>query len=450
MAQSKFKEKINNTPHLMTEESLVNIAELLDQQINKEMLDVIGSSKSQVETSYNPDVKLGQINIEGALTYQSEWYQKYYGGTSYESVKEQMDSLVSSGMKTLLLLVSSGGGEAYACFSTGDYLRKLADDNGIKIIAYVDGLSASAAYGLSAIADEIIANPQAEVGSIGVVVRLRNVNEAMQNMGVKDTYVYAGKSKIPYKADGSWSESFISDVQAKVDTLYKEFTSYVATNRSMTVEAVESTEAATYLAKDALELGLIDRVMTHEEFYTYLADDVQKETQSKMFNLNKIKLNSEQEKVKMKELEEAQAELSAIKVKMDVEVKAKAALDVEVVTLKASLEEVTKKLAVFEEAAAKLEADKEALIKAQADAAIAKRKEKLAAVLPADQVEEKLSVLADSSDAVFDIALSGYEAAEKAKHNSPLFNEAGSDNAETPVIDPVKAQVEYNKKRYNK
>lgn len=435
----------------MTKETLELVVEMLEQPVTKELLDIIGTRKnSSIEANYNPDVKLGQIDITGALTYQSEWYQRYYGGTSYESIQSQMDSLVESGMKTLFLLVNSGGGDAYGLFSAGQYLRKLADENDIKIIAYVDGLSASAAYGLSAIADEIIANPQSEVGSIGVVVRLRNVNEAMQNAGVKDTYVYAGKSKIPYKADGSWSESFISDVQSKVDTLYKEFTSYVATNRNMTVEAVESTEAATYLAKDALELGLIDRVMTHEEFYTYLADDVQKETQTQMFNLSKIKLNSEQEKVKMKELEEAQAELSAIKVKMDAESAAKALLESEVVTMKASLEETNKKLASFVDAAAKLEADKEALVKAQAEAATAKRKEQLAEVLPADQVEEKLSVLADSSDAVFAMALSGYVAAEKAKLDSPLFKEQGSDNAELTVIDPVQAQADYNKKRYNK
>lgn len=65
-------------------------------------------------------------------------------------------------------------------------------------------MSASAAFGLSVAAHEIIANPDAELGSVGVVVKLRNMNKAMNNAGVEDTYIYAGDSKIPFKEDGSF------------------------------------------------------------------------------------------------------------------------------------------------------------------------------------------------------------------------------------------------------
>ncbi len=451
MAKNNFKDTLDNTPHLMTPEAFIAAVKFLEVEPNAEAIKLASIANSESDNpNYNPDTSVGVIYIEGSLTSQTEWYQKYFGGTSYESIQSQFEDLVESGAKVVVFWQNSGGGSAYRMMETGDYLRKLADDNSIEIISYTDGVNASASYGLSVIADTVIANPDAEVGSVGVVVRLRNINKAMKAAGVEDTYIHYGSQKIPYDKNGEWDKAFTDKIQANVDTLGDKFTAYVAKHRNTTVEAIKSLQAATFNSDEALSKGLIDRVMTHEEFYTYLADDVQKETQTQMFNLNKIKLNSEQEKVKMKELEEAQAELSAIKVKMDAEAAAKAALEVEVVTMKASLEELTKKLAGFEEAAAKLEADKEALVKAQADAALAKRKEQLAAVLPADEVEEKLTVLADSSDAVFAMALSGYEAAEKAKLNSPLFKEAGGEGAPVPEVDPVKAQAEYNKKRYNK
>lgn len=451
MAKNTFKDSLDNTPHLMTPEAFIATAKFFEIEPNAEAIKLASLANSESDTAnYNSDTNVGVIYIEGSLTSQTEWYQKYFGGTSYESIQEQFENLVENGAKTVVFWQNSGGGSAYRMMETGDYLRELADENDVEIISYTDGVNASASYGLSVIADTVIANPDSEVGSVGVVVRLRNINKAMKAAGVEDSYIHYGSQKIPYDKNGDWDKAFTDKIQANVDALGEKFTAYVAKYRDTSVEAIKSLEAATFNSDEALEKGLIDRVMTHEEFYTYLADYVQKEKEPKMFNLNKIKFNSEQEKVEMKELEEAQAELSAITVKLDAEVAAKAALEAEVATMKASLEENTKKLASFEEAAAKLEADKEALVKAQADAALAKRKEQLSAVLAADKVEDALNALADAPDALFTFALSGYAAAEKAKLQTPLFNEAGGEGAPVPEVDPVKAQAEYNKKRYNK
>jgi len=446
---NKFKDKLDNTPHLMTEQAFVNFVEFLKSNPTPEYLASLVTEDSSSElANYNPDTKIGVIPIQGSLEYRTEWYHRYGYGTSYEMILDQAEAFAEAGAKTFLLDVSSGGGEAYSMMETGDTLRKIADAKGIKIIAYVDGYSASAAYGITSQADEIIANPMSEVGSVGVVVRLRNVNKAMQEAGVEDTYIYAGKNKIPYKADGSWRKEFVDDIQAKVDALYEEFTNHVAANREMSVEAIKSTEAATYLAKDALELGLIDSVMTHEEFSTYLADYVQKKQETPMFNMKKLKLNSEQEKVEMQELDQAKAELSDLQVKLTSELEAKSALEGTVATLEASLTELKTKLSVFEEAQAKLEADKEALEKAQADAKLAERKAKLTDVLPADKVEEVLATLADTSEAVFSLAIAGYESAKAQTLASASFNEIGGEGeaVDHGKPDPVKAHIEWQKK----
>src|SRR5690606_28852708 len=82
-----------------------------------------------------------------------------------------------------------------------------------------------------------------------------------------------GKEKIPYDKDLKFKKEFIQSLQEGTDALYKEFTSFVAEQREMSVEAVENTEAQVYRASQALDIGFIDKIMTHDEFFNYLSSE---------------------------------------------------------------------------------------------------------------------------------------------------------------------------------
>ena len=453
MQLSKFKEKLDNTPHLMTSQAFLNIAEFLNNPPNDLIMGLFDDEDDEDSgdsNNYSADTKVGTIFITGSLTYQTEWYQKYFGGNSYENIKAEAENLISKGAKTLLLWQDSGGGEAYNMFETANYLRKLADDNNVTILSYVDGMSASASYGLSSIADEIIANPQSEVGSIGVVVRLRNVNKAMKAAGVEDKYVYFGTNKIPYDANGEWSKDFIDNVQAKVDNLGAEFTEFVAGHRKLSVEAVKATNAATFTSSEAKAKGLIDSVMTHEEFYTYLADFVQKREKPMSIRSKLTNLNSEQDKIEMKELEAALAELNTIKTQMQADATINATLKTEVAEMTAQVATLSTQLSQFQDLAKTLQAEKDQAAQAAVNAKAESRKASLKDVLAETEVEGAFAALADASDAVFEFALSGYKKAEAdKKKNDPLFKELGGEGADTSAeFDPVKAQEEFTKKYY--
>lgn len=453
MQLSKFKEKLDNTPHLMTSQAFLNIAEFLNNPPSELIMGLFDDDDEENDSSnnYSADSKVGTIFINGSLTYQTEWYQKYFGGNSYENIKTEAESLIGKGAKTLLLWQDSGGGEAYNMFETANYLRKLADDNNVTILSYVDGMSASASYGLSSIADQIIANPQAEVGSIGVVVRLRNVNKAMKAAGVEDKYVYFGTNKIPYDASGEWSKDFIDGVQSKVDKLGAEFTEFVAGYRKLSVEAVKATNAATFTSAEAKEKGLIDSVMTHEEFYTYLADFVQKREKPMSIRNKLTNLNSEQDEIEMKELDAALAELSTIKTQMATDAALNVTLQAEVSTLSTQLNTVKTQLNQFQELAQTLQAEKDSAAAAAATAKADARKASLKDVLPETEVEAAFTALADANDSVFEFALSGYKKAEAdKKKNDPLFKEIGGEGDDTSTeFDSAKAQAEFTKKHYS-
>lgn len=266
-----------NTPHLMLPASLERVFTYLDDRNNHAELAVQLEKKPKERVlQYVAETQVGVLSVSGPLTYIE--YEAMCGeqNSSYQQIVDDFDKLCSMGAKTIVMDVDSPGGEAYGLTETGRYLRKKADERGVQLVAYVDGLSASAAFGLSVAAHEIIANPDAELGSVGVVVKLRNMNKAMNNAGVEDTYIYAGDSKIPFKEDGSFREDFLSDIQYKVDALYQQFTEYVADMRGIDVGVVKSTQAKVLLAQDAIKLGFADKAMTREDFSNYLADLVEK------------------------------------------------------------------------------------------------------------------------------------------------------------------------------
>lgn len=266
-----------NTPHLMLPASLERVFTYLDDRNNHAELAVqLEKKPKERNVQYVAETQVGVLSVSGPLTYIE--YEAMCGeqNSSYQQIVDDFDKLCSMGAKTIVMDVDSPGGMAYGMTETGRYLRKKADEKGIQLVAYVDGLSASAAFGISVAAHEIIANPDAELGSVGVVVKLRNMNKAMNNAGVEDTYIYAGDSKIPFKEDGSFREDFLADIQYKVDALYQQFTQYVADMRGIDVGVVKSTQAKVLLAQDAIGIGFADKVMTREDFSNYLADLVEK------------------------------------------------------------------------------------------------------------------------------------------------------------------------------
>lgn len=407
--------KLNNTPHLIDPVSFQGILEYLTERNVGEMA-VHSKSKEKEERylNYNSDTKVGTISVEGPITYKSTGWEALCGGCSYESVVEQFNSMVDMGAKTVILWADSGGGEAYGMMETGRYLRKRADESGIKILTYVDGLSASACYGLTCIADEVIVNPNAEVGSIGVVVRLINDSKALEQKGYERTFVYAGGNKVPFNDEGEFREEFLADIQTKVNTLYEEFTVYVSEMRDIPVDQVKSTEAKVFMARDSVSLGLVDKIMTHEEFMDYQAEFSKKEN-NMLSKTNLFGFSKDNSEVEMKQLEELQAQHSELEAKFNEQgVELQAQVE-KVASLSAELSQVQEKLKAAVE-------EKQALQAAAEQQKINARKEAIKAV---EADVEKQAALFEAtitlSDAAFETVVSSMKAKEDKLEESDLF-----------------------------
>lgn len=425
---TRLRSKLFDTPLLVDSKSFESILNYVDKRCEG-TVDVTPKADnefSMYSTLHYAESNLGVIHISGPLTNKSTGWEAFCGGTSYESIKEDFEALLEAGVKTIAFMVESGGGEAYGMMDTGNYLRKLADGNGVKIISYIDGLSASAAYGLTAISDEIISNKNSEIGSIGVLIRLMNDSKALEMKGYERSFISAGTEKIPFAEDGSFRKEFLEDLQYKVDALYKDFTEYVAEHRNMSVEAVRNTQANTFLAEDAIALGLADKVMTQEDFYSYLSGQAQnnKEGSSMSNRIFKFSKTPNEETLEMTQLAELQSQLTVANEQLAEFSSVKQAL----ASLQTNFTEQSAQLAEALEKVAQLESEK-------VETKLSARKEKLASV----KQEALLTSLSVLDDAAFEAVVAGFKAQAEVIDQSALMSEVGGQGKE---VVPEKPQGE--------
>lgn len=340
--------------------------------------------KSKRTTTFEKEKLLGIIPINGSITSKASFDLCDGETASYEKLEADFNSLVASGAKTIVIEADSGGGEAYRMMETSRYMRRVSDENGIKLITYVDGKAHSAMYGLASAAHEIIANKDSKVGSIGVLIHLMSNMKKEVAGGTEVRFVTAGKNKIPFADDGSFTEDFINSLQKDVDYLYGEFKGLIAEHRNISDESLEELGANTFQVKEALEHGLIDKVMTHEQYRNYI-DEI---TLGKNDNMTILKTAEEQTAL----VEDMQSKLSQAE---------------ELVT---SLQtEAASNKEVLESLIAENKELKEELEKKQKEVLETKqlsRKEKMEKVIGSEKLEETLGLTEGMTDEKFDKFLS--------------------------------------------
>lgn len=277
----RYTEMIYSQPHLITQESFNAISKYL-QARNQGRLDIMDlddfegddqEDDDEGEDNYDPELKIGVIKVCGSLTNKPVMTMCGEVGASYESILDQAEELINYGATDIILQVDSGGGEAFNCFAAANQFREMMDEAGIKVTAYVDGMACSAAYAWTCVADEVIAHPDADVGSIGVLIALMNNSEQLKKEGIVRSFISAGEDKVPFDDDGSFKESFLADLQYKVDYLYGNFVNHVAKYTGMSPEDIRKTQAKVFMAQDALKIGLINQIMTEQEFTSYMVNN---------------------------------------------------------------------------------------------------------------------------------------------------------------------------------
>lgn len=205
------------------------------------------------------------ISVVGSLVNRGAWLGARSGMTSYEGLAAQVkDAKNDPKVKSVIIDLDSPGGEATGMFSLAAAVRDLA---AVKpVVAVVNDMAASAAYGIASAASEIVVSPTSIVGSIGVVLTHLDRSGELAAKGIKPTLIYAGRNKVDGNPFGPLSDAVKADLQAEVAKFYDQFVGLVALGRGdrLTEQDARATEARTFIGQEAIDRGLADRMASFD------------------------------------------------------------------------------------------------------------------------------------------------------------------------------------------
>ncbi|MBB4520490.1 UNVERIFIED_ORG: signal peptide peptidase SppA [Rhizobium sophorae] len=147
------------------------------------------------------------------------------------------------------------------------------------IVAVANTLAASAAYWIASAADELIVTPSGEVGSIGVYVVHQDISERLAAEGIRMQFFAEGPRKTEINPFEPMSQEAGTALQARVRYGYDLFVADVAKGRRVSESVVRADPEKSdkhfgggrvYGAKEAVRLGMADRVATLDETITRL------------------------------------------------------------------------------------------------------------------------------------------------------------------------------------
>ena len=263
--------RVLNRPLLLHPDKADLILHVLQGRIGIEPLQTVTPETNRFVGSYRRENgSVGSMRLEdsvailpivGSLVNRGAWIGASSGLVSYEGIAAQLrEAAADPEVRAILLDIDSPGGEATGMFATA---RLISAVNKIKpVVAFVNDVAASAAYGIASAARDIIVSPSSMVGSIGVVLTHLDRSGELEDRGVKPTLIHAGAHKVDGHPFGPLSDAVRADLQAEVMKIYDQFVGLVAEGRGgrISAEAIRATEARTYLGADAIAQGLADRV----------------------------------------------------------------------------------------------------------------------------------------------------------------------------------------------
>lgn len=183
---------------------------------------------------------------------------------SKETIRQLRHFLKQDGVKAVVLRVDSPGGIVAPSQEIYEEVRKFAAKK--KIIVSMGSLAASGGYYISAPATMIYANPGTITASIGVILKLSNIEALMDKIGIKSHTLKTGK----YKDSGSPLRQFSPEdramLQSVIDNTHEQFIRAVAEGRKLPIDEVRKIADGRILSgEQAKGARLVDRLGTLQD-----------------------------------------------------------------------------------------------------------------------------------------------------------------------------------------
>jgi signal peptide peptidase SppA len=175
------------------------------------------------------------------------------------------EAMSDESVKSIIIDVDSPGGSVYG---VGELANEIYAARGKKnVVAVANSLAASAAYWIATAAAELYVTPGGEVGSIGVYLAHEDWSKHLEELGVKTTWISAGKYKTENVPTEPLSAEAIDFMKSRVEDYYSAFTNAVSRARGVPISKVRNGmgQARVLGAQAAKAENMIDGIATFDE-----------------------------------------------------------------------------------------------------------------------------------------------------------------------------------------
>lgn len=197
------------------------------------------------------------VRLEGTIA-SGRSMQSSLSGKSLEPLFKKA---FKKGVSGVALAINCPGGSPVQSALIAANIRRLAEKHRIPVYAFCEDVAASGGYWLACAADEIYADQNSIVGSIGVISGGFGFPEALAKLGVERRIYTAGTSKStndPFKPENPEEVAKLKDL---LEEIHQSFIGEVKSRRGAKLKDDKDLfTGAFWTGRKALELGLIDGI----------------------------------------------------------------------------------------------------------------------------------------------------------------------------------------------
>ena len=163
-------------------------------------------------------------------------------------------------IKVLALIINSPGGSPTQSSLIAARIQRMAREKDVKVFAFCEDVAASGGYWLACAADEIFADENSIIGSIGVISAGFGFHELINRQGIERRVYTAGEDKSildPFRPE---KPSDIVKLKKIQESIHNNFIKHVEGRRGDKINKDNVCTGEFWTATKSLELGLIDGI----------------------------------------------------------------------------------------------------------------------------------------------------------------------------------------------
>jgi protease-4 len=234
------------------------------------MADMMGGAKKKASTK--PGV--GIVYVDGPIMLGSESSSAFGGGQALSTeIRKALDKAAADdAIKAVVLRVDSPGGSAVASEVILDATRRVKAKK--PLVVSMGNVAGSGGYYVTCASDMIFADANTITASIGVVGGKLVTNPMWDKVGITFKAYERGKNAALLATDRPWNESEQQKMQQWMNDVYGTFKKHVTDIRGDKLKKPidQLAEGRVFTGKQALDLGLVDKIGTLQDAIAYAAD----------------------------------------------------------------------------------------------------------------------------------------------------------------------------------